>query len=189
MRLNLGGLSLAAALIAATPAWAAAPVPASPAAAALGGPFTLVDQDGQVVTDLTFRGKWLLIYFGYTHCPDLCPMTLGTIAGGLEEIEPAKRDKVRVLFISVDPARDTPQVMKDYVSAFPDANVVGLTGTQEQVSAASSAYHVRAKRRPAADGDYSMTHPSVLFLTDPEGRFVAVVPPENVGRHLARLVQ
>ena len=88
------------------------------AASEIGGPFTLVDQNGQTVTDADFRGKWLLVYFGYTHCPDACPTALGDMAAALGDLDPAKRDKVRVLFISVDPERDTPAVMKDYVEAF-----------------------------------------------------------------------
>ena len=107
----------AASLAGPVPALAADPTPTSQAAAEIGGPFTLVDQDGRTVTDAQFHGKWLLVYFGYTHCPDACPIALTNIDAALGDFDPARRAKVQALFITVDPERDTPAVMKDYVGA------------------------------------------------------------------------
>jgi protein SCO1/2 len=172
-----------------TPMLAASPIPTTQAAAEIGGPFTLVDQDGRTVSDAQFRGKWLLVYFGYTHCPDACPIALTNIDAALGDIDPARRDKVQAIFITVDPARDTPTVMKDYIGAFEGANIVGLTGTPEQVNAAEAAYRVQARRHDGNDGDYTMSHASTIIIMDPEGRFVARVPPENIAGRLAQLVR
>ena len=161
---------------------------ASQTSPAIGGPFTLVDQDGRTVTDTQFRGKWLLVYFGYTHCPDACPTALSDIAAALDGLDRARREKVGVMFISVDPERDTPSVMKDYVGAFEGANIVGLTGTREQVNAAEVAYRVNAKRRDTADGDYTMSHTSTIAIMGPDGRFVLLSPSERIADHLAELV-
>ena len=140
------------------------------------------------MTDAQFRGKWLLVYFGYTHCPDSCPTALTDIAAALDEAGPARRDKVRALFITVDPERDTPPVMKDYVAAFQNPNIVGLTGTPQQVSAAQAPYQMRPKRYPTSDGDYTMSHSSALFVMNPEGQFVTRMSPDSIGRRLAELV-
>ena len=118
------------------PALAANPISPKEATTEIGGQFTLVDQEGHTVTDAQFRGKWLLVYFGYTHCPDACPTALNDMAEALDQLDPAKRQKVQAIFITVDPERDTPAVMKDYVGAFEGANIMGLTGTPEQVSVA-----------------------------------------------------
>ena len=179
----------AASLAGPVPALAASPTPTSQAAAEIGGPFTLVDQDGRTVTDAQFHGKWLLVYFGYTHCPDACPIALTSIDAALSDIDPARRAKVQALFITVDPERDTPAVMKDYVGAFEDANIVGLTGTPKQVGAAEAAYRVNARRHDGKDGDYTMSHASTICIMDPDGRFVARVPPENIAERLAQLVR
>ena len=170
-------------------ALAAGPTPANQAVAEIGGPFTLVDQDGRTVTDAQFHGKWLLVYFGYTHCPDACPIALTNIDAALGDIDPARRAKVQALFITVDPERDTPAVMKDYVGAFEDANIVGLTGTLKQVGAAQAAYRVNARRHDGKDGEYTMSHASTICVMDPDGRFVARVPPENIAVRLAQLVR
>ena len=133
----------AASLAGPAPALAASPIPTTQADAEIGGPFTLVDQEGRTVTDAQFRGTWLLVYFGYTHCPDACPIALTSIDAALSDIDPARRAKVQAIFITVDPERDTPAVMKDYVGVFEDANIVGLTGTPNQVGAAEAAYRVQ----------------------------------------------
>ncbi len=164
------------------------PVPPRQSGSEIGGPFTLVDQDGRTVTDARFRGKWMLIYFGYTHCPDLCPTALTDMDGALSELDPAKRAKVQPIFITVDPERDSPSVMKDYVGAFDGANIVGLSGTRGQVNAAEAAYRVYAKRHDGKDGDYTMSHPMTIHVMDPEGRFVELVLPERIAERLARLV-
>jgi cytochrome oxidase Cu insertion factor (SCO1/SenC/PrrC family)/copper(I)-binding protein len=164
------------------------PLPPKEASAEIGGPFTLVDQDGRTVTDTQFRGKWLLVYFGYTHCPDACPTALNDMAEALSELDPAKRDNVQPIFITVDPERDTPAVMKDYVGAFGEANIIGLSGTQKQVSAAETAYRIHAQRHDRKDGDYTMSHTSAIHIIDPDGRFVGMAQPERIAERLAQLV-
>jgi len=184
-------LALATALPAGA-ALAAGPAASTEAAAAIGGSFTLVDQDGRAVTDAEFRGKWLLVLFGYTHCPDVCPTALNTMAEALDALAPAKRDKVQPIFITVDPERDTPAVMKDYVGAFEGANIVGLTGTPAQVGAAEAAYKVHAERHDSEGGDYTMDHSSMIHIMDPDGRFVAMIysmmKPGRFAERLAQLV-
>ena len=193
MRRALAVLALAAAWLAVPlPAPAAGPAAPTDEAAETGRKFTLVDQDGRTVTDAEFRGKWLLVYFGYTHCPDACPTALNTIAEALDKIGLAKRDKVQPIFITVDPERDTPAVMKDYVGAFEGADIVGLSGTAAQVSAAEAAYKVHVERHDREDGEYTMDHPSMIHIMDPDGRFVAMVysmaKPERIAERLAQLV-
>ena len=147
----------------------------------IGGPFTLVDGDGRTVTDQAFRGKWMLVYFGYTHCPDACPTALSDIATALDGLGDRKRD-VATLFVTVDPERDTPAVMKDYVSAF-DTPIVALSGSRAQVDGALRAYRVYAAQHPTKDG-YDMDHSSIIYLMDPRGRFVAnfthETPPDRI---------
>jgi protein SCO1/2 len=158
---------------------------------AIGGPFELVDQTGRTITDETYRGKWLLVYFGYTHCPDACPTALNNIAVALDELGP-RRKAVQPLFITVDPERDTVPVMKDYTAAFA-SDIVGLTGTQEQVGRAARAYRVYAKKHPTGTaGDYDMDHSSIVYLMDPKGRFVAnfthETTPDRMAARLKELV-
>jgi protein SCO1/2 len=154
--------------------------------------FTLIDQDGGTATDAQFLGKWLLVYFGYTHCPDACPLTLSNMAEALDRLHASKREQVQPIFVTIDPERDTPAVMKDYVSAFEGVDIVGLTGTQEQVSAAEAAYQVYAERHEQDGGDYTMDHSSVIYIMGPDGRFVAIVSglvqPERIAERLAQLV-
>jgi protein SCO1/2 len=145
-------------------------------AVAIGGPFTLVDGDGRTVTDKDFRGRWMLVYFGYTFCPDVCPTSLSVVANALDKLEPAQLDKVVPLFITVDPARDTTAVMKDYVAAF-HPKMVGLTGTPEQIAAVTKAYKVYAAKAKGADeANYTMDHSSILYLMAPDGSFAAHFP-------------
>jgi protein SCO1/2 len=182
-------LALAAALLAGPlPALAAGPISPKEATAEIGGQFTLVDQDGRTVTDVHFRGKWLLVYFGYTLCPDACPTALNDMAEALDQLDPVKRQKVQAIFITVDPERDTPAVMKDYVGAFQGADIVGLTGTREQVSVAEAAYRVHARRYDRPDGDYVMSHAATIDIMDPDGRFVTMAYPDHIGERLAQLV-
>lgn len=141
----------------------------------IGGPFTLTDQDGRIVTEQDFRGKYLLVYFGFTFCPDVCPTSLQRNADALDLLGERARDIVPVL-ITVDPARDTPEKLKDYVHLF-RPGLVGLTGTPEQVAAVSKAYRVYyAKVDPAKTGGddrmYMMDHSSLTYLMGPDGRFL-----------------
>jgi protein SCO1/2 len=168
---------------------AANPISPREASADIGGKFALVDQNGRAVDDSQFRGKWLLVYFGYTHCPDACPTALTNIADALDSLGPEKRQKVQTIFITVDPERDTPSVMKDYVGAFEGANIIGLTGTQEQVDVAEAGYRIRARRYDLPSGDYAMSHAATIDIMDPDGHFVAMARPERIGERLAQLVQ
>jgi protein SCO1/2 len=157
---------------------------------AIGGPFTLIDGDGRTVTDQAFRGKWMMVYFGYTHCPDACPTALQDMANALDALGPQKKD-VAAVFITVDPARDTPAVMKDYVAAF-DAGIVPLTGSEAAVGAAARAYRVYYAKHATKDGGYDMDHSSIIYLMDPQGRFVAnfthETPPDQIAAKLKTLV-
>jgi protein SCO1/2 len=159
-------------------------------ASAIGGPFQLVDQNGKTVTDADLKGKWSLIYFGYTHCPDACPTALNDISIALSELGP-KRDAVRPVFITVDPERDTPESLKAYVTSF-DAPILALTGTAEQVAKAAKVYRVYYAKHPEAGGDYSMDHSSVIYVMDPEGRFTASFThesaPEQISERLKKLI-
>lgn len=138
----------------------------------VGGPFTLVDADGKEVTDKDFLGKFMLVYFGYTFCPDICPTELGMVAKALDALTPEQRDKIVPLFITIDPERDTPAVMKTYAAAF-HPKIVGLTGSVEQIEQAKTAYHVYGKKAPGTDEkSYSMDHSSVLYLMGPDGAFL-----------------
>ena len=139
---------------------------------AIGGPFTMTNQDGKTVTDADFHGKYMLVYFGYTYCPDVCPATLYNITQAMAAIGPLA-DKVTPVFITVDPARDTPARMKNYVANF-DKRMVGLTGTPEQLKTIAKEYRVYYAKVPAKDGDansYLMNHSSVMYLMDPDGHF------------------
>lgn len=155
------------------------------AQAAIGGPFTLVDGDGRQVTDADFRGKWMLIYFGYTFCPDVCPTALSVVAGAMEKLTPAEEAKLVPVFVTVDPKRDTPPVMKDYVAAF-HPRMVGLTGSEEQVAKAMKAYKVYGARAKGGDDtSYTVDHSSILYLVGPDGRFVAHFPHGTTADDLA----
>jgi len=149
----------------------------------IGGPFRLVDQNGKTVTDADLKGKWSLVYFGYTHCPDACPTALNDIAIALDELGP-QRNAVRPVFVTVDPERDTPAVLKSYVTAF-DAPILALSGTPEEIAQAAKGYRVYYAKHPEAGGDYSMDHSSVIYVMDPEGRFTASFTQENSPEEIA----
>lgn len=137
--------------------------------AQIGGPFELVDQDGQPVDQTMFDGKPYALFFGFTHCPEICPTSLYEMAGWIEAMG-TEADKMGFAFITVDPERDTPDVLKDYVSAFSD-KIVGLTGTEEQVQSTVKSYGVLAERVPLEDGDYTMNHTASVFLMNADGSF------------------
>jgi protein SCO1/2 len=159
--------------------------PERPRAALIGGPFALQDGNGKTVSDQTLRGRPFLVYFGYTHCPDVCPTELARISDILSKMG----DKsVPALFITVDPERDTPKVMQDYVSSFNPA-IVGLSGSPQAVEAAEKAFRVFARKgQPQPDGDYSMDHSSIVYLMDKNGAFVEAFnlerPPEEAVKEL-----
>ena len=152
-------------------------------ASAIGGPFRLIDQNGQTVTDADLKGKWSLVYFGYTHCPDACPTALNDISIALDDLGP-KRDAVRAVFITVDPERDTAEALKSYVTSF-DAPILALTGSPEAIAQAAKGYRVYYAKHPEAGGDYSMDHSSVIYVMDPEGRFTATFTPESSPEDIA----
>jgi protein SCO1/2 len=146
-------------------------------ASAIGGPFQLVDQTGQPVSDKNLKGKPTIIFFGFTHCPDVCPTALFEMSEILRAMgDDAKR--VNAFFVSVDPERDTQQIMKDYLSSF-DPNLKGLTGSPEATAQIITGYRVYAKKVPLKDGDYTMDHTALIYLLDRDGRFVA---PFNIKR-------
>jgi protein SCO1/2 len=143
----------------------------SAGASAIGGPFTLTDQNGKPVTDNDMKGKPFLVFFGYTHCPDVCPTSLFEISELMHALG-KDADKTRAMFITVDPERDTPAVMKDYLSSF-DSHLIGATGSRQEIDAAEKVYRVYAQKVPTGNGDYSMDHTALIYLMDKQGRFVA----------------
>jgi protein SCO1/2 len=145
--------------------------------AAIGGPFQLTDQNGKTVTDKNLKGKPTLIFFGYTHCPDVCPTSLFEISEVLRAMG-KDADKVNAVFISVDPERDTPAAMKDYLSSF-DPHLEGLSGDPAETAKVITSYRVYAKKVPTKDGDYTMDHTALIYLMDRDGRFVS---PFNLKR-------
>jgi protein SCO1 len=160
------------------------------ARANIGGPFTLQNGDGQTVTNKTFQGKYMLVYFGYTYCPDVCPTTLQSIASAMDRLGP-KADKVVPIFITVDPWRDKPAVVKRYAAAF-SPRVVGLTGSPQEISRVEQEYHVYAEKRAAGNGEYSMDHSSVIYLMGPDGRFIAPIAegsPDSMATDIGRLAR
>jgi len=147
------------------------------APAAIGGPFQLTDQAGQTVTEKSMQGHPTLIFFGFTHCPDVCPTTLFEISEVLR-VMGKDADGVNAYYISVDPERDTAAAMKDYLSSF-DPRLKGLTGNSEEIAKVLSEYRVYARKVPLKDGDYTMDHTALIYLMDRDGKFVS---PFNLNR-------
>ena len=152
--------------------WSGATAPAS-----IGGPFQLSDQTGASVTEKNLQGHPSLVFFGFTHCPDVCPTSLFEMSEVMRALG-SDADKVNAYFVSVDPERDTPAAMKDYLSSF-DPHLKGLTGSPEAVAKMVSAYRVYARKVPLKDGDYTMDHTALIYLMDRSGHFVA---PFNLKR-------
>ncbi len=150
-----------------------------PGGIAIGGPFQLTDQQGHAVTERSWPGKYLLVYFGYTFCPDVCPTTLSDLAAALDRLG-AEADRVQPLFITVDPRRDTPAVLANYTASF-TPRLVGLTGTAEQIAQVAKEYRVYYAEHRTGPGpdDYSMDHSSIIYLMAPDGHFVATIPAEQ----------
>lgn len=162
--------------------------PGASGTAAVGGPFRLVAQDGRTVTEKDFTGAPFLVFFGFTHCPDVCPTTLFEVSEVLR-VAGDKAGGVRALFITVDPERDTPEIMKSYLGSF-DPRIVGLSGDAAAIDAVAKAYKAYAKKVPLKDGGYTMDHTAVVYLMDRQGRFVSSFnlkrPPEEAARDLLR---
>ena len=145
--------------------------PLSSGTALVGGPFTLTDQNGRKVTEKDFLGKYMLVFFGYTYCPDICPTELQVMSAALDSLGP-KADTVQPVFISVDPQRDTPEILKQYVENF-HPRLMGLTGTPEEIASVAKTYRVFYSRVENADPDaYLMDHSTIMYLMDPQGKFL-----------------
>lgn len=173
------------------PAPGTAPAPgADPLAGRFGGPFTLTAHDGRRLSDTDFRGRFMLVYFGYTTCEDLCPLDLAVIEAALKELGPAA-DIVQPLFVTVDPARDTVPVMAAYVANF-HPRLIGLTGSEPEIAAVARAYKVhRRKVRPAAGGPeaYIVDHGSLTYLMGPDGQFRTLVPHKTEAAAMAAVLR
>jgi protein SCO1 len=155
----------------------------------IGGPFTLTATDGTMVTDRTYRGKWLLVYFGYTSCPNTCPTMLIEIGAALATLG-AEAGKLQPLFITVDPQRDTAELLREYLQSF-DPRIVGLTGTPQQIADAAQEYGVyyAAHRIGPTAEDYVIDHSSYLYLMDPQGSFVQGFDADTSGDRIAGIVR
>jgi protein SCO1/2 len=156
-----------------------APPEGNMAGSTLGGAFSLIDQDGRPVTDADFKGKYRLVYFGYTFCPDVCPTDVAYAAKGLKAYEASRPDRaarVQPIFITVDPERDDPAALKAFVSAF-HPRLIGLTGTRAQIDAAKKAYGIYARKVETSDpGNYLVDHFAVFYLFGPDGAPIAFLP-------------
>lgn len=155
--------------------------------ASIGGPFTLVDQDGNAVTEQDFAGRLMLIYFGYTFCPDVCPTTLQTMSVAMEQLGDDAKD-VAFVFVTVDPKRDTVAQMKSYVSLF-KPGPVGLTGSEEQVAAAAKAYRVYYNLHDEEGDDYLVDHSSFVYLMDREGHYLTHFGPNATPEQMAQKIE
>jgi protein SCO1/2 len=167
---TIGALTGAAVLLVTTPHGA---IVESSGTALIGGPFSLVGADGKTVSDRDFRGRYMLVFFGFTHCPDICPAELQVIAQALDRLGD-KAAKLVPIFVTLDPGRDTPKAMADYVKSF-GPSFVGLTGSPEAIAAAAKAYRVSYTKveNKASPSDYSVDHSALVYLMDPQGKYLA----------------
>lgn len=175
-------LPIAASLLLAACQGSATPAEAPLAGAKIGGPFTLTDQDGRTVTDRNFAGKYRIVYFGYTFCPDVCPTDMATVGQAmtlLDKSDPALARRIVPIFITVDPARDTPPVLKRFVAAF-YPRMVGLTGSPAATTAVAKAFAIYAgKGADQPGGGYLVNHSRQTYLMDPQGKPLALLPTEQ----------
>jgi protein SCO1/2 len=162
--------------------------------AQVGGPFTLTGPDGKRVSSADFRGRYMLIYFGYSFCPDVCPTTLAVMAEALDKAGPAASRRVAPIFITIDPERDTPKVLADYMKAF-GPQFTGLTGSVDEIKAVEKLYRVYATKEPldaakGIGGGYGMNHSSVIYLMGPNGKLVSfyseVIAPDDLAKELRK---
>ncbi|BAT57703.1 hypothetical protein GJW-30_1_00211 [Variibacter gotjawalensis] len=164
------------------------PAPVIATASAVGGPFTLTDHNGKKFSADDLKGKPFLMFFGFTHCPDICPTKLFEVSELMRALGPAA-DKTAALFVTVDPERDTPDKLKDYMSSF-DPHLVGLTGTPAEIEAVLKSFRVYAKKVPTQGEDYTMDHTALVYLMDRNGRFIAPFKldrkPEDAAAELKR---
>jgi protein SCO1/2 len=159
-------------------------------AADIGGPFSLTDQDGKKVTDADYAGQWKLVFFGFTYCPDVCPTTLSRISLTLKALGPLG-DKLHPLFITIDPERDTPEILKSYIDAF-DKRITGLTGTPDEIAAVAKEYRAFYEKVPQGD-TYTMNHSTVIYVMRPDGRYETLLryddTPDEMAAKLKPLLQ
>lgn len=153
----------------APPSSGGVPVPS----AAIGGPIRLTTQDGTMLTDADLKGRPFAVFFGFTHCPEVCPTTLWEISEALKALG-SKADELKVLFVSVDPERDTPDLLKRYLQSF-DPRIIGLTGSNAEIEAVAKTYRVYWRKVPTQDGDYTMDHTATVYLMDGTGAFAGTV--------------
>lgn len=182
---TVGLLILAGIVFPSTLVMSQPPAGAATSDVTIGGPFTLSAPNGTTVTDQTYRGKWLLVYFGYTFCPSSCPTMLLEIATALQALGPDAA-RVQPLFITVDPQRDTPEVLQQFTQSF-DPRIVGLTGSAQQIATVAQeygAYYVRHTTGPGAE-DYVMDHSTYLYVMDPKGKFVRAFETNTPGDRIA----
>lgn len=154
----------------------------------IGGPFQMVDQTGKSVDQAILQGKWSAVFFGFTYCPDVCPATLQALSAAVPLLTPAEQKKLQIVFVSVDPGRDTPAVMKAYLDAqrLP-AGTIGLTGNQAQIDATTKAYRV-VHQKVGAGADYTMNHSTAVYLMDSKGRFDSVLAYGLTPPQMAELI-
>ncbi len=162
----------------------------------VGGPFHLIDQNGNAVSDADYRGRYMLIYFGYSFCPDVCPTTLGVMAQALDRLGPERARRIVPIFITIDPQRDTPKVLAEYMKAF-GPSFIGLTGRDAAIKDAEKKYRVYAVKKPlpsssGSGGAYGMDHSSVLYLMGPNGKLVnfydEAISPDDLAKDLRQKI-
>jgi protein SCO1/2 len=158
----------------------------TPVTTSIGGPFALVDHNGKAITHRDLEGAPTLIFFGFTHCPDVCPTTLMEITQVFEQLGP--QAKIRALFVTVDPERDTPELLKDYLSNF-DPRITGVTGPRENIDAALKAWRVFARKTKGEGDSYSVDHSSVVYLMDRQGRFATAFNLQQPAPQAARALR
>jgi len=178
---------LAASITGSLPARAAVAEEETLPSPAMTGHFRLHTPDGKTVTDRSFAGRWLLVYFGYTNCPDVCPTVLNEIGVALHELGPVA-SRIQSIFITVDPARDKAPVLKKYMSAF-DPRIVGLRGDGEETEAAAKAFHVYYRPVSLGHAEYTMDHSGYLYLIDPKGKFVQLITGNMPGHDMAKTLR
>jgi protein SCO1/2 len=182
----LAGLVLCFAVVLLVTGRGGAPIVAAPSA--IGGSFRLTDHNGKTITDQDLKGRPFLVFFGFTHCPEVCPTALFDISEIFGKLGP-DAEKVNALFITVDPERDTPEKLKEYLSSF-NPRLIGVGGDAEALAAVAKAYRVYYKKIPLKDGDYTMDHTAIVYLMDKNGQFVAPFSlkrrPEDAAADLRR---
>ena len=157
-------------------AWLTFSGPGAPPPSSIGAPFRLMGSDGKSVSDADLRGQPVVMFFGYTHCPDVCPTTLFEVSELFRKL--GEGAKVRGVFVSVDPERDTPEILKDYLGSF-DKRIIGLSGDRAALEPMLKAYRVYARKNPAANGEYSMDHSAIVYLMDKQMRFIGPLNIED----------